>query len=87
MGIGKRTSRLKPLLQPDSIAVVGASERPGSVGLETMSNLLTGRFEGRLYAVNPGYGSIRGVPCFPRWSARWPMSGGGPVCAAKWKRA
>jgi acyl-CoA synthetase (NDP forming) len=66
MGIGKRTSRLKPLLQPDSIAVVGASERPGSVGLETMSNLLTGGFEGRLYAVNPGYGSIRGVPCFPR---------------------
>ena len=57
------------LLRPKSIAVVGASERPGSVGLQTMENLLTGRFEGKLYAVNPGCDSICGVPCFPDLSA------------------
>ncbi|MFC1605344.1 acetate--CoA ligase family protein [Pseudomonadota bacterium] len=62
-------SRLKPLLCPDSIAVVGASERPGSVGRRTVENLLQGRFEGRLYAVNPGYETVRGVPCFPTLDA------------------
>ena len=30
-----------------------------------MENLLTGGFEGALYAVNPGYDAICGVPCFP----------------------
>ncbi len=56
---------LDPLLRPASIAVVGASERPGSVGLQTMENLLTGGFGGNLYAVNPGYDSICGIPCYP----------------------
>ena len=47
------------------MAVIGASERPGSVGRQTIENLLTGQFPGMLYAVNPGYDSILGVPCFP----------------------
>jgi len=60
-----RAHVLKPLLQPRSIAVLGASERPGSVGRRTMENLLHGGYEGPLYAVNPGYETVRGVPCFP----------------------
>ncbi len=56
---------LDPLLRPESIAVVGASERTGSVGRQTMENLLTGRYPGKLYAVNPAYKSVCGVPCFP----------------------
>jgi len=56
---------LQPLLQPRSIAVLGASERPGSVGRRTMENLLHGGYEGRLYAVNPGYRAVRGIACFP----------------------
>jgi len=44
---------------------MGASERPDSVGRRTMENLLTGCFQGRLYAVNPAYDSVCGVPCFP----------------------
>jgi acyl-CoA synthetase (NDP forming) len=64
--MNKRNSHyLDPLLRPASIAVVGASERPESVGLQTMENLLTGGFEGHLYAVNPGYDSICGIPCYP----------------------
>jgi acyl-CoA synthetase (NDP forming) len=62
-------SRLKPLLQPRSIAVVGASKRPGSVGRRTVENLLHGGYGGRLYAVNPGYESVLGVPCFPALDA------------------
>jgi acyl-CoA synthetase (NDP forming) len=56
---------LDPLLRPASMAVVGASERPHSVGRRTVENLLTGKYSGRLYAVNPGYESVLGVPCYP----------------------
>lgn len=62
---GRPKHYLDPLLRPGSIAVVGASERPDSVGRRTMENLLTGCFQGRLYAVNPAYDSVCGVPCFP----------------------
>ena len=57
--------RLDPMLRPESIAVLGASEREDSVGLQTMANLLEGQYPGRLYAVNPGYDKVRGVRCFP----------------------
>ncbi len=57
--------RLDPLLRPRSIAVIGASEREGTVGRNTVENLLKGGFEGRLYAVNPGRASVLGVACFP----------------------
>jgi acyl-CoA synthetase (NDP forming) len=57
--------RLDPLLRPRSIAVLGASERPGTVGRSTIENLLKGDFAGGLYAVNPGYTSVCGVPCYP----------------------
>jgi acyl-CoA synthetase (NDP forming) len=61
----RKQHRLDPLLRPQSIAVVGASKRPHSVGRRTVENLLTGGFQGRLYAVNPGYDSILGIPCYP----------------------
>ena len=57
--------RLDPLLRPRSIAVLGATEREGTVGRHTVENLLKGGYEGGLYAVNPGRSSVLGVPCFP----------------------
>ena len=56
--------RLDALLRPRSIAVLGATERPGTVGRTTVENLLKGGYEGPLYAVNPGYSSVCGVPCY-----------------------
>ncbi len=56
--------RLDPLLRPGSLAVLGASRRPGSVGRTTIENLRRGEFAGRLYAVNPRYDEVCGVPCF-----------------------
>jgi len=67
--MSRKQHRLDPLLRPRSIAVVGASERLDSVGRQTMENLLTGQYSGRLYAVNPGYEAILGVPCFPDLAA------------------
>lgn len=61
--------RLDPLLKPGSIAVLGATERAGAVGRLTVENLLRGQYPGRLYAVNPGYASVCGVPCYPRLAA------------------
>ena len=57
--------RLQPLLKPSSIAVLGASQKSGSVGNEVIVNLLRGGFEGSIYAVNPGYEEILGIACYP----------------------
>src|SRR5689334_121113 len=61
--------RLEPLLRPRSIAVVGATERAGTVGRTTVENLLAGGFAGPLFAVNPRYESVLGVRCFPAMAA------------------
>jgi acyl-CoA synthetase (NDP forming) len=61
--------RLDPLLRPASIAVVGASERPGTVGRNLVENLLKGGFSGALFAVNPGRESVLGLRCFPSLAA------------------
>ena len=61
--------RLEPLLHPRSVAVLGATERTGTVGRITVSNLLKGGFNGALFAVNPRYQSVCGVPCFPSLAA------------------
>ena len=44
---------LSPLFSPQSVAVIGASNRPRSVGGLVFANLLAGGYQGRLYAVNP----------------------------------
>ncbi|HZW46900.1 MAG TPA: CoA-binding protein, partial [Microvirga sp.] len=58
------TYRLDTLFSPRSIAVVGASPRPGSLGLTFLKNLIQGGFAGALYPVNPHHKQIEGRPCF-----------------------
>lgn len=55
---------LKSLLAPDSIAVVGASEKPGP-GRQVIENLVQLGYQGKIYPVNPGYEEILGLPCYP----------------------
>ncbi len=54
---------LQPLLAPRTVALVGASERNGSLGHIVMSNLAAGGLE-RLYPVNPKHRRVAGLPCF-----------------------
>jgi acyl-CoA synthetase (NDP forming)/RimJ/RimL family protein N-acetyltransferase len=54
---------LRPLLQPRSVAVVGASRRRGTVGRAILHNIVTGGFTGPVYAVNPHAQAIDGAPC------------------------
>lgn len=46
---------LDRLFNPKSVAVIGASDRKGSVGYALFRNLLDGQYNGRVYAVNPGH--------------------------------
>ncbi|HVI27413.1 bifunctional acetate--CoA ligase family protein/GNAT family N-acetyltransferase [Hansschlegelia sp.] len=55
---------LDRLFQPRSVAVVGASERAGSLGRAVLDNLEDGGFTGPVHAVNPNHGSIRGRKAF-----------------------
>ena len=59
---------LDPLLRPSSIAVIGASASAG-VGRRILETLLHGQYPGALYAINPKYDDVLGVPCFPDLSA------------------
>ncbi|HEX4093727.1 MAG TPA: GNAT family N-acetyltransferase [Trebonia sp.] len=56
---------LRPVFQPGSVAVIGASRRPGTVGRSVLENIKSGGYRGQLYAVNPNASEIAGVPCFP----------------------
>ena len=56
---------LAPLFEPRSVALVGASDRPEKVGGRVMENLRSGGYRGALFAVNPKYANVRGVPCVP----------------------
>ena len=55
---------LDALLSPASVALIGASVRPGSVGATVWRNLRAGGFGGRLYAVNARHQSLDGEPLF-----------------------
>ncbi len=64
--------RLRPLLEPKSIALVGASAREGSFGLSTLRNLNNPGFTGRVHPVNPSHESIEGTGLLPHpWRHSW----------------
>ncbi|HEX8009011.1 MAG TPA: GNAT family N-acetyltransferase [Trebonia sp.] len=56
---------LRPVFDPKSVAVVGASRRQGTVGRSVLDNIRSCGYQGRLYAVNPHTTQIGGVPSFP----------------------
>lgn len=55
--------QLKRLLEPRSVAVIGASRTPGAFGNRVMQHLAG--YEGKVWAVNPKYDSVEGRPCLP----------------------
>lgn len=61
---------LSRLINPRSIALVGASDREGGIGERTLTNLLThSEFGGDVYLVNPTKPEIRGLRCWPSVAA------------------
>jgi acyl-CoA synthetase (NDP forming) len=55
-------AELKKLLDPESVAVIGASTRPGSFGERVLHNL--GHYGGRYYPVNARYQTIGDLTCY-----------------------
>jgi len=52
---------LNYLLKPKSVALIGASTRPGSVGAVLARNLFRAGFDGPVMPVNPKYVAVEGV--------------------------
>ncbi|MEO0135510.1 MAG: CoA-binding protein, partial [candidate division WOR-3 bacterium] len=56
---------LTPLLSPQTIAVIGASTKKGSIGNIVFSNILLSGYTGVVYPVNPNAKSVLGVKAYP----------------------
>ena len=57
------------LMNPASVAIVGASQRADAIGTRVLSNLRLLGFDGPIYPVNPRYQTIEGLKCWPSLSA------------------
>lgn len=53
------------MLNPRSVALVGASPKPGTVQRSIVQMVRTSRLMGPLFAVNPNYPEVEGIPCYP----------------------
>lgn len=64
---------LKHLFEPRSVAIIGASVKPHSVGGTVLRNLVEGGFKGALMPVNPKYKTLEGLVVYPN-VARLPQA-------------
>ncbi|MFB6273614.1 MAG: bifunctional acetate--CoA ligase family protein/GNAT family N-acetyltransferase [Salinibacter sp.] len=62
--IGARRSPLDAIFAPDNVAVIGASETPGSVGRTLLWNLVSNPFGGTIFPVNPKRDSVLGIEAY-----------------------
>jgi len=60
---------LDPILRPRSVAVVGASRQPNTIGWQIVDNLLRYGFQGSVYPINPKAEFIHSIPAYPTVSA------------------
>ena len=56
---------LDHIMKPSSIAVIGASTKPHTIGSDLMKRLIEFGFKGRIYPVNPKGGMIEGLQAYP----------------------
>jgi len=57
-------SKIDAIFKPASVAIVGASTRPGTVGSDLLANLIKDKFTGKIYPVNPKADEIQGIKCY-----------------------
>jgi acetyltransferase len=60
---------LEAIFRPASVAVIGATEKAGSVGRDVLWNLISSPFGGTVFPVNPKRSSVLGVKAFPSLEA------------------
>lgn len=59
------TSNLDALFHPQSIAMIGASNQRNKWGYRILSNIVLGRYEGRIFPINPSEQHICGLNVYP----------------------
>jgi acetyltransferase len=62
-------SSLDPLFQPKTVAVIGATDKEGSVGRTLLWNLISHPFGGVVFPVNPKRSAVLGIKSYPSLSA------------------
>lgn len=65
----KKKDKLDAIFHPQSLAVIGASRKPGSVGHSLLANIIDSRFQGIVYPVNPKAKGILGIKSYPSVAA------------------
>ena len=65
----RHSQPLDAIFAPETIAVIGATENPGSVGRTILENLQKGKFPGTLYPVNPKRDTVLGLKAYPSITA------------------
>jgi acetyltransferase len=55
---------LDAVFAPASVAVIGATSRPNTVGRTILENLLNGGYQGKVYVVNPNHDEVLGVKAY-----------------------
>jgi acetyltransferase len=68
-GKPRRTDSLDGIFRPRSVAVVGASRRPSSLGREILRNLIDLDYAGKVFPVNPHASSVASMKCYASVSA------------------
>src|ERR687894_192880 len=63
-GLGYERQQLDSIFRPETVAVIGATERPGSVGRTIMWNLVSSLFGGTVFPVNSHRPSILGIKAY-----------------------
>lgn len=65
--VQRERESFEALFKPKTVAVIGATEKPGSVGLAIMQNLKA--FRGKVFPVNPKRDAVLGLPAYPTIAA------------------
>ena len=60
-----KTHRLEPLLNPASIAIVGASNNAARIGGMPIAHLTKFGYQGQIFPINPKYEEVFGKRCYP----------------------
>src|SRR5437867_192920 len=64
----KQRRTLDAIFRPRSVAVVGASRRPASIGRELIRNLIEFEYTGKVFPVNPKADVVSSMKCYRRIS-------------------
>ncbi|TXH34938.1 MAG: CoA-binding protein [Burkholderiaceae bacterium] len=63
--VSRQAHRLEPLLNPASIAIVGASNNAARIGGMPIAHLTQFGYQGQIYPINPKYEEVFGLRCWP----------------------